>query len=66
MSVAKVVEILPIRKVFRGCHPPGASAGVQNHQEHARSLDQEQQVQLREGQIVAYRVNMKVTFVLNE
>lgn len=67
MSVAKIIEIT-------ASSPDGFEAAIKAGIERAsRTLDdirsawvQDQQVEVENGQVVAYRVALKVTFVLKD
>jgi dodecin len=65
MSVARVTEITASStKSFEDALQTGVARAVKTLKNVEGAWVQEQKVVIREGNIVEYRVNMKVTFVL--
>lgn len=65
MSVAKVTEISSSSTVsFEDAIKQGVDRACQTLEQVKGAWISEQQVVVEDGQIVEYRVNMKVTFVL--
>ena len=66
MSVAKVIEISSIsKKSFEDAIQHGISRAAKTVENIEGAWIQEQKVKVKDGKVVEYRVNMKVTFVLN-
>jgi len=55
-----------VQEEFSGCHRKGHLARFENPEERRRRLDQDQKIVVEDGKIAAYRVNMKVTFILTD
>ena len=67
MSVAKVVEITAeSERSFEDAVRQGLSRASQTIKHVEGAWIKEQKVRVSDGKIVGYRVDMKVTFVLNE
>ena len=67
MSVAKVVEITAeSERSFEDAVRQGLSRASQTIKHIEGAWIKEQKVRVSDGKIVGYRVDMKVTFVLNE
>lgn len=67
MSVARVTEITSSSKVsFQDALEKGVERANKTLKNVKGAWVQEQKVEIEDGRIVAYRVNMKVTFVLND
>ncbi|MGN6145117.1 MAG: dodecin family protein [Mesorhizobium sp.] len=67
MSVARVTEITSSSKVsFQDALEKGVERASKTLKNVKGAWVQEQKVEVADGKIVAYRVNMKVTFVLEE
>ena len=67
MSVARVTEITSSSKVsFQDALEKGIERANKTLKNVRGAWVQEQKVEVADGKIVAYRVNMKVTFVLEE
>jgi flavin-binding protein dodecin len=67
MSVARVTEITSSSKVsFQDALEKGIARANKTLQNVKGAWVQEQTVEVENGQIAAYRVNMKVTFVLTD
>ncbi|MBN9241180.1 MAG: dodecin domain-containing protein [Mesorhizobium sp.] len=67
MSVARVTEITSSSKVsFQDAMEKGVERANRTLKNVKGAWVQEQKVEVADGKIVAYRVNMKVTFVLEE
>lgn len=65
MSVARVVEISATSdKSFQDAIEQGVARASQTLRNLKSAWIKEQQVRLEDGKIVAYQVNMQVTFVL--
>ena len=67
MSVARVTEITSSSKVsFQDAIEKGIERANRTLKNVRGAWVQEQKVEVADGRIVAYRVNMKVTFVLED
>ncbi|MGN6534694.1 MAG: dodecin family protein [Mesorhizobium sp.] len=67
MSVARVTEITSSSKIsFQDALEKGIERASKTLKNVKGAWVQEQKVEVADGKIVAYRVNMKVTFVLEE
>jgi flavin-binding protein dodecin len=67
MSVARVTEITSSSKVsFQDALEKGIERANKTLKNVKGAWVQEQKVEVADGRIVAYRVNMKVTFVLTD
>lgn len=67
MSVARVTEITSSSKVsFQDALEQGIDRANKTLKNVRGAWVQEQKVEIQDGKIVAYRVNMKVTFVLTD
>jgi flavin-binding protein dodecin len=67
MSVARVTEITSSSKVsFQDALEKGIERANKTLKNVKGAWVQEQKVEIDDGRIVAYRVNMKVTFVLTD
>jgi flavin-binding protein dodecin len=67
MSVARVTEITSSsEKSFQDAIEQGIERANKTLKNVKGAWVQEQKVEIRDGKIVAYRVNMKVTFVLTD
>lgn len=67
MSVARVTEITSSSKVsFQDAIEKGVERANKTLKNVKGAWVQEQKVEVADGRIVAYRVNMKVTFVLTD
>jgi flavin-binding protein dodecin len=67
MSVARVTEITSSSKIsFQDALEKGVERASKTLKNVKGAWVQEQKVEVADGKIVAYRVNMKVTFVLEE
>jgi flavin-binding protein dodecin len=67
MSVARVTEITASSKVsFQDALEKGVERANKTLKNVKGAWVQEQKVEVENGRIVAYRVNMKVTFVLTD
>jgi flavin-binding protein dodecin len=67
MSVARVTEITSSSKVsFQDALEKGLERANKTLKNVRGAWVQEQKVEVEDGRIVAYRVNMKVTFVLTD
>jgi flavin-binding protein dodecin len=67
MSVARVTEITASSKTsFQDAIEKGIERATRTLKNVEGALIQDQKIILEEGKIVAYRVNMKVTFVLTD
>jgi flavin-binding protein dodecin len=67
MSVARVTEITASSKVsFQDALEKGLERANKTLKNVKGAWIQEQKVEVEDGRIVAYRVNMKVTFVLTD
>ena len=67
MSVARVTEITSSSKVsFQDAIEKGVERANRTLKNVRGAWVQEQKVEVEDGRIVAYRVNMKVTFVLTD
>ncbi|KQZ13682.1 MULTISPECIES: dodecin family protein [unclassified Mesorhizobium] len=67
MSVARVTEITSSSKVsFQDALERGIDRANKTLKNVRGAWVQEQKVEIEDGKIVAYRVNMKVTFVLTD
>ena len=66
MSVSKVIEISSIsKKSFEDAIAHGIARAAKTVENIEGAWIQEQKVKVKDGKVVEYRVNMKVTFVLN-
>ena len=67
MSVARVTEITASsKKSFQDALEKGIERANKTLKNVRGAWVQEQKVEVEDGRIVAYRVNMKVTFVLTD
>ncbi len=67
MSVAKVIEITSMsQKSFEDAIAQGIKRAAKTMKNIEGAWIKEQKVQIRDGAIVGYRVNMNVTFVLED
>lgn len=67
MSVARVTEITSSsKKSFQDALEKGVERANKTLKNVRGAWVQEQKVEIEDGKIVAYRVNMKVTFVLTD
>lgn len=67
MSVARVTEITASsKKSFADAIELGVSRACKTLENVTGAWIQEQTVEVKDGKIKAYRVNMKLTFVLND
>jgi flavin-binding protein dodecin len=67
MSVARVTEITSSSKMsFQDALEKGVERANNTLKNVRGAWVQEQKVEVEDGRIVAYRVNMKVTFVLTD
>jgi flavin-binding protein dodecin len=67
MSVARVTEITASSKVsFQDALEKGIERANKTLKNVKGAWIQEQKVEVEDGRVVAYRVNMKVTFVLTD
>ena len=67
MSVAKVTEIISSSKVgFDDAVAQGVKRASQTLKGITSAWVQDQQVMVKDGKVKEYRVNLKVTFVLND
>jgi len=67
MSVARVTEITASSKVsFQDALEKGIERANKTLKNVRGAWVQEQKVEVEDGRIIAYRVNMKVTFVLTD
>ncbi len=67
MSVARVTEITSSSKTsFQDALEKGIDRANKTLKNVRGAWVQEQKVEIEDGRIVAYRVNMKVTFVLTD
>jgi flavin-binding protein dodecin len=67
MSVARVTEITSSsKKSFEDALEQGIARAVKTLKNVEGAWVQDQKVTVRDGKIEEYRVNMKVTFVLND
>lgn len=67
MSVARVVEISSTsQKSFEDAVVQGVARASKTLRELRSAWVKEQEVQVKDGRIVAYKVNLKVTFVLED
>lgn len=67
MSVARVIEISSTSdKSFEDAIHQGIARASQTLRNLKNAWIKEQQVRLEDGKIVAYQVNMEVTFVLED
>jgi flavin-binding protein dodecin len=67
MSVARVTEITASsKKSFQDAIEKGVARAAQTLKNVEGAWIQDQKVVVENGQITAYRVNMKVTFILTE
>ena len=58
-------DLFDLQEVVRGRDPVGHLPRREDRREHRGAWIQEQKVKVKAGKVVEYRVNMKVTFVLN-
>ncbi|MFN9720799.1 MAG: dodecin family protein [Planctomycetota bacterium] len=66
-TVARVTEIIASSSVsFEDAVAIGVSRACKTLQNVTGAWVQDQKVEVKDGQITAYRVNLKVTFVLND
>lgn len=67
MSIAKVIEITAeSEKSFEDAIQQGIAGATQTLENVKSAWVQEQQVVVKDNQIICYRVNLKVTFVLEK
>lgn len=67
MSVAKVTEIIASsEKSFEDAINVGIKRACKTLKNVSSAWVQDQKVKINKGKIVEYRVNLKVTFVLND
>ena len=67
MSVARVTEITASsKKSFQDAIEKGISRAAKTLKNVEGAWIQDQKIVVTDGQISAYRVNMKVTFILND
>ena len=67
MSVARVTEITASsKKSFQDAIENGISRAAKTLKNVEGAWIQDQKIVVTDGQISAYRVNMKVTFILND
>ena len=67
MSVARVTEITASsKKSFQDALEQGLSRAAKTRKNVEGAWIQDQKIVVTDGQISAYRVNMKVTFILND
>ena len=67
MSVARVVEISSTsEKSFEDAIVQGVARASKTLREIRSAWVKEQEAQVKDGKIVAYKVNLKVTFVLDD
>jgi dodecin len=67
MSVAKVIEISSeSKKSFEDAISDGIARASKTVKNIKTAWIKEQQVLVKDGKVVGYRVDMKVTFVLND
>jgi flavin-binding protein dodecin len=67
MSVARVVEISSTsEKSFEDAVVQGVARASKTLREIRSAWVKEQEVKVKDGKIVAYKVNLKVTFVLDD
>lgn len=67
MSVAKVTEIIASSKTgFDDAVAKGVKRASKTLKDVTSAWVQDQQVVVKNGKVVEYRVNLKVTFVLSE
>ena len=67
MSVAKVLEVISTSsKSFEDAVTAGVTRACKTLQNVTGAWIQDQKVDIEDGQITAYRVTLKVTFVLND
>lgn len=67
MSVAKVTEItVSSEKSFEHAIKTGVKRASKTLKNVTGAWIQEQKVDIKDGEVVAYRVNMKLTFVLKD
>ena len=67
MSVAKVIESTSMsQKSFEDAIAQGIKRAAKTMKNIEGAWIKEQKVQIRDGAIIGYRVNMNVTFVLEE
>jgi len=67
MSVAKVIELSAVSsKSFEDAVASGIKRAAKTMKNVEGAWIKEQKVQVKNGKIVAYRVNMNVTFILED
>jgi dodecin len=67
MSVAKIIEVSAAsKKSFEDAIALGVSRAADSLSDVTGAWVQEQKVVVKNGKVVEYRVNMKVTFVLKD
>lgn len=67
MSVAKVTEItVSSKKSFEDAMESGVKRACKTLKNVTGAWVQEQKVEIKDGKITQYRVNMKLTFVLDD
>lgn len=67
MSVARVTELTASsKKSFQDALEKGVARAAKTLKNVKGAWIQEQKVDIEDGRIVAYRINMKVTFVLTD
>lgn len=67
MSVARVTEITSTSKTsFEDAIQQGIARAVKTLKNVEGAWIQDQKVEIRDGKIASYRVNLKVTFVLSD
>ena len=67
MSVARVIEISSTsEKSFEDAIQPGVARAAKTRRQLRSAWIKEQEVQIQGDQIVAYKVNLMVTFVLDD
>jgi dodecin len=67
MSVARIVEISSTsEKSFEDAIIQGVARASKTLRDIRSAWVKEQEVQVKDGKIVAYKVNLKVTFVLDD
>ena len=66
MSIAKIIEFeCRITKEFRRCSSERDHPGIQDRAQHQIGLGEGQHVVIENGKVALYRVDLKVTFVLD-
>lgn len=67
MSVAKVIEVTATsKKSFEDATEQGVSRAVKTVDNVCGAWIKEQKVEIEKGKITEYRVNLKVTFIMND